>query len=150
MDSIPIIPTPPADYPWIISLLVAMLGILLFFGWKGIQKLGGFLEGLLDKLEKRADDERARADAERARADKQHEQSLELYRSGEKSKQERGDRLDAKIDASNAELSKLIVDTHNETGARLAAAEASDIHHHHRLLRLEEKSGIHPASQDIN
>lgn len=150
MDSIPIIPTPPADYPWIITLLVAILGILLFFGWKGIQKVGAFLEGLLANLEKRAEDERARTDAERARADKRHDESIELFRSGEKSKQDRGDRLDAKIDSSNAELAKLIVDGNNETSSRIAATEATSIHHHHRLLRLEEKAGIHPASQDIN
>jgi len=147
---LPTIATPPADYPWIVALLCSILGILLVVGGIVIRKVGSFVSDLLDKLEKRADAERSRTDAERDKSEKREAEALHRWELGEKSKQERGDRLDAKISESNREITDLVERTHDEATARIAAQEKATADLLYRIRRLEEKSGITPPKEGGN
>lgn len=137
----------PTDYPWVLTFVVALMGILITVIWFGAKKVGTFVTTLIDKLEKRIDDERVRTDAERNRADRRDAEAVQRWELGEKSKQDRGDRLDAKIEQSNRELSELITTTADETNRRIAAAEKASNDLHYRLRRLEEKNHIEPPKE---
>lgn len=137
----------PTDYPWILGFVVALLGILGGFVWFGLKKVGTFLTDLIAKLEKRVDDERARADIERDKADARDAEAVKRWQLAEQSKQDRGDRLDARITESNNELAKLITESADETNRRIAATEKTAIDHHHRLHRLEEHLKINPPKE---
>jgi hypothetical protein len=126
------LPPPPADYPYIVAFLVSILAILLAIGWLVVRKVGSFFVTLYEKLEKQRDDERARADTF-------HEEQARRWEAAEASKQNRGDRLDARITESNAELSDFIQRTADANGTRFAAQEKALADLNYRLQRLEEK-----------
>lgn len=127
------LPTPPADYPYIVALLGGILAILLGLGWVAVRKIGSFFVTLYEKLEKQRDDERLRAD-------KFYEEQTRRWEAAEASKQDRGDRLDARITESNAELSDFIQRTADANGTRFTAQEKAITDINYRVQRLEENS----------
>lgn len=147
---LPTIATPPADYPWIVALLCSFLGIFLVVGGLVVRKVTSFITDLLAKLEQRAVDERNRADAEREKTEKREAEALHRWELGEKAKQDRGDRLDSKIEQSNKEITDLVERTHDEATARIAAQEKVTNDLLYRIRRLEEKAGITPPKEGGN
>lgn len=147
---LPTIATPPADYPWIVALLCSFLGIFLVVGGLVVRKVASFITDLLAKLEQRAVDERNRADSEREKTEKREAEALHRWELGEKSKQDRGDRLDSKIEQSNKEITDLVERTHDEATARIAAQEKITNDLMYRIRRLEEKAGITPPKEGGN
>lgn len=116
ISQLPTIPAPPADYPYIVGFLAALLFAAIWFAWRVGGKAAKFFTDLLDKLEKRADDERARAD-------KQAEEAVRRWELGEESKRQRGDRLDSKIEESNREIAEFYASEQAKSNARIAALE---------------------------
>lgn len=131
ISQLPTIAQPPADYPYLVGLLVSVLGIIIAAVWIGARAAAKFMVSLLDKFEKRADDERSRAD-------RQAQEAVVRWELGEKAKQERGDRLDARITESNAELEAFWTAKNDETNARIAATEKTINTHDNRLRGLEK------------
>jgi hypothetical protein len=133
ISQLPTIPQPPADYPYVVVLLAALLAVAIFAAYRAGVRVAKFLGDLLDKLEKRADDERARAD-------KQAEEAIRRWELGEESKRQRGERLDTKIEESNREIAEFYAAEQAKSNARITALEKKIANRRNSVPRVKQKT----------
>jgi hypothetical protein len=151
MVTLEILPTPPADYPYVVVLLVAICVILLggiIFGGKLAINLS---REHIKELKQQVKDERERADRilseARSAADAAAEVARRQWETGEQRRADARERLRGELATSTRELTAHIDESVGKIEVKSDAQGETIVHILRSIQRLEDQLNLKPIKE---